>query len=89
MHTPLDTSHEVASPFRSALSDWGGRSQLTPREFDLVIELCASNPNKVIARRLGISVSTVASELKVLFKRLGVQSRAELVSQCFRHALRE
>jgi DNA-binding CsgD family transcriptional regulator len=85
--TPLTTLSDDQGHLRSALRDWKRRSGLTPREFDLVVELCAGHANKLIARRLGLSASTVASELKILFRRIGVTSRAELVAQCFRHVL--
>lgn len=89
MSTQTDTQATAARRFRAALGGWGLGARLTPREFDLAIELCAGHSNKEIAKRLGISSHTVASEMKVLFRRLEVTSRAELVSLCLRHLLRE
>jgi DNA-binding CsgD family transcriptional regulator len=67
---------------RQALQRWAEVQRLTPRELDLALELCAGRSNKAIARQLGIRATTVATELKLLFRRVNVHSRAEFVARC-------
>lgn len=51
---------------------------LTPRQRELV-ELAATLPTKVIARRLGISPQTVRNTLHRAYVRLGVSERPRSV----------
>ncbi|MDW8363635.1 MAG: LuxR C-terminal-related transcriptional regulator [Myxococcales bacterium] len=57
------------------------RTPLTPRERDVVAHLVAGRPTRVIAERLGLTVSTVNTYLKRIFGKLGVHSRVELVAR--------
>ncbi|MCS6799730.1 MAG: LuxR C-terminal-related transcriptional regulator [Myxococcota bacterium] len=57
------------------------RTPLTPRERDVVAQLAAGRPTRVIAERLGLTVSTVNTYLKRIFGKLGVHSRVELVAR--------
>jgi DNA-binding NarL/FixJ family response regulator len=53
--------------------------RLTPRERDLVEEIRAGRSNKAIAANLGVKEQTIRNQLTVLFRKLGVSSRLELV----------
>jgi DNA-binding CsgD family transcriptional regulator len=52
---------------------------LTRREQDVLHGLALGLSNQAIARRLGVSPSTVASHLKGIYRKLGVHSRLEAV----------
>jgi DNA-binding CsgD family transcriptional regulator len=57
----------------------GGR--LTPRQQDLLHLVAAGHTNTQIARRLGLSESTVRTHLENIFRRLQVSSRAAAVTR--------
>lgn len=53
---------------------------LTEREVEILSLVAAGNPNKQIARRLGISEDTVKAHLKRIFAKLGVADRTHAVT---------
>lgn len=59
------------------------RTRLSPREREIVLLVAQGYPTKAIARYLGISIWTVATHLRRIFARLGVQSRAAMVARLF------
>lgn len=79
---PPFTPQDDHDPLRQALRPWAEVQRLTPRELDLALELCAGRSNKAIAKQLDIRATTVATELKLLFRRVNVNSRAEFVARC-------
>jgi DNA-binding NarL/FixJ family response regulator len=52
---------------------------LTPRELEVLALIAAGGSNKLIARRLGISVHTAKFHVAGVFEKLGASSRAEAV----------
>lgn len=54
-------------------------ASLTPREREVVEAVLDNQPNKVIARNLGLEVSTVKMHRANAFAKLGVHSAAELI----------
>lgn len=56
------------------------RPVLTPRERDVLALLAEGAPNKVIARRLGISPSTAKFHVASLLEKLGARSRLDAVA---------
>ncbi len=54
---------------------------LSPREQEIARMVGHGYPNKTIAARLGISSWTVATHLRRMFAKLGVNSRAALVAR--------
>src|SRR5690606_11579327 len=52
---------------------------LTPREHQVLSQLCHGHPNKVIARNLGMSENTVKTHLKSIFRKADVQSREQAI----------
>ncbi|RKG84912.1 LuxR family transcriptional regulator [Corallococcus terminator] len=56
---------------------------LTARELQVVSCICEGLGNKQIAAKLGISTWTVAAHLRRIFAKLGVDTRAAVVSRCF------
>ena len=55
-----------------------GRSELTPRQYEVALHVERGATNAEIASALGISMNTVKKLLKDVFVRLDVQSRTEL-----------
>ncbi|HYR26788.1 MAG TPA: response regulator transcription factor [Aquabacterium sp.] len=58
-----------------SLSDLG----LTPRQTDVLNLLLKGQPNKLIARELGLSVETVKDHVAAVLRALGVSSRTQAV----------
>lgn len=56
---------------------------LTARERQVVSCVCAGLGNKQIAAKLNISTWTVAAHLRRIFVKLGVDTRAAMVSRCY------
>jgi DNA-binding NarL/FixJ family response regulator len=71
--SPLDP--KAASTVLTRASDRSG--DLTEREEEVLRLVGAGMPNKVIARRLGISEKTVKAHLTSVFNRLGVTDRTQ------------
>jgi DNA-binding CsgD family transcriptional regulator len=62
----------------------GGLGELlTPRELQVAALVAMGRANKQIASELGISEWTVSTHLRRIFSKLGVDSRAAMVAQCF------
>lgn len=59
--------------------DRGLYAELTPRERELVEELCRSLRLKLVARKLGISLHTARNHLKSVFAKLHVHSQEQLI----------
>lgn len=75
------------SPARSAPSSAvplpDARRLLTARELQIVSHVAEGRVNKQIAAELKISTWTVAAHLRRIFTKLGVETRAAMVSRCF------
>lgn len=61
---------------------------LSPRQVEVLRLLIAGHSNKVIARRLEISPSTVRTHVEALFERLGAHNRTQAVVAAARLGLR-
>mgnify|MGYP000745876374 CR=1 FL=1 len=61
---------------------------VSPREREVFAQLLEGMPNKLIARRLGISEKTVKAHLTSLFRQLGVTDRVQAILWAERHGLR-
>lgn len=57
------------------------RALLTPREIEILDAIGCGLTNKMIARRLEISLHTVKFHVESVFRKLGVRSRAEAVAR--------
>ncbi len=57
---------------------------LTPRELDVLALIAEGASNKMIARRLAISVHTVKFHIASLLDKLDAEGRGEAVAQAFR-----
>jgi DNA-binding NarL/FixJ family response regulator len=62
---------------------------LTPREVDVLTAMADGLSNKEMARRLGISPHTVKFHAESLFRKLGVNTRAEAVAYGMKRRLLE
>ena len=61
--------------------------RLTPRELEVLALLARGLPNKLIARRLGISASTVKCHVANIFRELDVLTRVQAVVAAFQYRL--
>ncbi|MCY0963713.1 response regulator transcription factor [Parathalassolituus penaei] len=57
----------------------GQLSNLTAREFSILVQLAQGNPTPVIADNLHLSIKTVANNLSMIKGKLGVGSMTELI----------
>jgi len=57
---------------------------LSPREHEVARMIAKGYPNKIIASVLEISVWTVSTHLRRIFAKLGVTSRAAMVTRMFK-----
>jgi DNA-binding CsgD family transcriptional regulator len=75
--------HVICNP--SALADHRPHSslrpQLTPREYEILELLAAGIPPKVIALRLGISVSTARNHIRKILAKLQAQSQLHALAK--------
>lgn len=84
----------AASPSPSVRPPWRGRDlaecfpQLTPRQLAVLRVLLRGASDKVIARQLDIGLATVKTHVAELYRRLGVNGRAEAVSLAARQGAR-
>lgn len=64
-----------------------GTRKLTPREHEVLELLAAGASNKMIARRLGISVATAKFHVAALLGKLGARGRSDAVAIGVRRGL--
>ena len=69
----------VASSFRK-----GANSPLTPRETEILQQICVGKSYKMIAAELFISQETVHSHLKNIYRKLEVSSKTEAMAKAYR-----
>lgn len=81
-----DTSAGQLNVVNKEATDSGFQTQpslaslgLTPRQTDVLALLLKGNPNKLIARELGVSVETVKDHVAAVLRALGVSSRTQAV----------
>jgi DNA-binding NarL/FixJ family response regulator len=79
------TDAEPVAPGQSA--EGVGARKLTPREHEVLELLAAGASNKMIARRLGISVATVKFHVAALLAKLGARGRSDAVAIGVRRGL--
>lgn len=76
----IDTSDGVIAIFSIELPTAGVEHALTAAEREVVTLLLEHLSNAEIAERRGTSLRTVANQVASIFRKLGVQSRSELVA---------
>lgn len=71
----------------AGFAERGEEEPLSVREHEVLALATEGLTAKAIARRLGISVRTVQKHFENMHRKLGVASRAELISEAFRRSL--
>ncbi len=87
---PPDLFEDAARPSEADGATFGAPPSqvgLTPREMEVLTLLAAGASNKLIARRLGISVHTTKFHVAGIFDKLGAASRIEAVALAARLGL--
>jgi DNA-binding CsgD family transcriptional regulator len=74
--------HPIAA---SPTSANGALCSLSPRERQVMLLLLEGDSRKEVARKLSLSQHTVADYLKVIYRKLGVCSRGELLAKYLPH----
>ncbi len=67
----------------------GGAASLAPREREIALALADGLTRKHVAEQLGLSVHTVATVARRIYRKLGVTSQAELAARLAGQARRE
>src|SRR6516162_552894 len=75
----LDASSPTSEESRR--NDGASRVSLTPREHEVLAAMADGASNKVIARRLGISLYTAKFHVAAILAKLGADSRTEAVAR--------
>jgi DNA-binding NarL/FixJ family response regulator len=75
----LDTSSPASE--ESLRGDGASRVSLTPREHEVLAAMADGASNKVIARRLGISIHTAKFHVAAILAKLDADSRTEAVAR--------
>ena len=75
----LDASSPTSE--ESLRNDGANRVSLTPREHEVLAAMADGASNKVIARRLGISLHTAKFHVAAIFAKLDADSRTEAVAR--------
>jgi len=84
----LVRSPQLTPPGFAALVDSAPETLLTPREIEVLKCIGEGLTNKLIARRLNISLHTVKFHVESLFRKLGATTRAQALAISFeRHRL--
>lgn len=80
---PMTSSiaRRVMGYFRDRAKSRGQFEHLTPREKDLLFMLSKGYSNKEIADKLALSIDTIHSYLKNVYRKMHVHSRAEAVAK--------
>ncbi|MGQ9476575.1 MAG: response regulator [Actinomycetota bacterium] len=60
---------------------------LTEREYEIVRLVAKGYSNKAVARELSISLSTVKTHLRHIFKKVGVEDRAQLIIRAIKEGI--
>jgi DNA-binding NarL/FixJ family response regulator len=76
----MQSSGRSTDPSRTPLADDSARRRLTPRELAIAILVANGLKDIVIARRLGLSHSTVRTYVRNIRFRLGLNNRAEIIA---------
>ena len=77
-HFPLRENSESSS---------ADQPKLTPRELQILLEVCAGASNKEIALNSHLSLDTVKTHLKNIYAKLGVRSRVQAMNAAIEHKL--
>ncbi|HEY9244856.1 MAG TPA: LuxR C-terminal-related transcriptional regulator [Streptosporangiaceae bacterium] len=70
----------LSQPVPDSPRDAHGRPLLTPRQTRILQLVAAGNPDRAVARTLGVSVRTVHTHLQHIYRALGVSSRTEALA---------
>jgi two-component system response regulator NreC len=90
VHAAASGERYVSPSVAARLASMGrarGRDGLTLRELEVLRLVALGHTSPEIARRLHLSVRTVESHRRRLYRKLGVRTRAELVNYAIRHGL--
>jgi DNA-binding NarL/FixJ family response regulator len=60
------------------------RTDLTPRQIEILYALLDGGSNREIAARLGVREQTIKNQLSVMYEKLGVQNRLQLALEGMR-----
>ena len=74
-------------PFEDETTDEHARPALSPREAEVLALLAEGAPNKVIARRLNISVHTAKFHVAAILIKLGAANRTDAIAIAMRQGL--
>jgi DNA-binding NarL/FixJ family response regulator len=84
--TPMVAKHVMAF-LKPEASAPGSPSHLTSREKEILVLITQGMTNELIATKLFISVQTVRNHIKIIYDKLQVHSRAQVVAKALKERL--
>ena len=79
VHDAIDRDRETADATGRRAKTQARLATLTPREHEVLIQVCEGRPNKAIARRLGVNPKTVEVHRARVMAKMGANSLAALI----------
>ncbi len=87
--SPMSSSiaRKVVSFFQNQQNKTQNGANLSSRELEILQELCAGNSYKIIAYNLQISIDTVRSHIRKIYRKLQVHSQSEAVIKAIKSGI--
>lgn len=82
-----DIARKVVAFFQKPIVSAREENKLSPRELDILTELCQGNSYKIIAHNLNISIDTVRTHIRKIYRKLQVHSQSEAVIKAIKDGI--
>ncbi len=80
-------ARKVVAFFQKSAAPAETKNDLSPREMDILQELCQGNSYKIIAYNLNISIDTVRTHIRKIYRKLQVHSQSEAVIKALKNGI--
>ncbi len=82
-----DIARKVVAFFQKPAVSAQQENNLSPREMEILTELCRGNSYKIIAYNLNISIDTVRTHIRRIYRKLQVHSQSEAVIKAIKNGI--
>ncbi len=80
-------ARKVVAFFQKSATTAETKNDLSPREMDILQELCQGNSYKIIGYNLNISIDTVRTHIRKIYRKLQVHSQSEAVIKAIKEGI--